>query len=435
MKLFSTRNSENVVSFREAVKNCVPEDGGLYVPATDENLRSWILYMDENTSFQSICGTLTSALLKEELSPVISERIAAPVFKFTPDIVPLSENMSLLRLYHGESGSHKDYGLSFLASYLEHVLTMEDSNALVLAATTGSLGAGIAKAFKGKKRIKAILLYPQNNVFGIPEESLIENGGNILPLGVSGSIAECHELIRDIYKDRDFVRKNHLTLANTVNIGRLLPQAFFYMYAFTRLKKNVSGDIFYAQAAGNYGNLVAGLYAWRCSLPVSGFITESTSALTTNIGGECVFTDSMVPVKRRDESDPSDPSNLERLEQVFAAGSSLMKSLVFPQKVNVDKIPDVISEFYREKGLFIDSSTATACLAARNILPDIVEDEGHIVLIQKDHPSREAEKLRLICGKAPEIPESLRFIYEQNKNITSIGCNSKELAEIIAKLS
>ena len=113
---------------------------------------------------------------------------------------------------------------------------------------------------RGKKHVKAVLIYPKGRGRGLEESDFVWNGGNILPVEVDGTEADCHKIVREIFDDRQLVEKFHLTVANTANIGRLMPQLFFYPYAFTRLKKEVYSDIYYAMPCGNYSNLVAAVF-------------------------------------------------------------------------------------------------------------------------------------------------------------------------------
>ena len=191
MKFVSTRNNENIVGFKEAILNCMPSDGGLYVPYEPEDLRSWILYADENTSFANLAGTLTSGLINREFSPLICEAIATRAFTFEPKVKKLDENLFLLELYHGPTGTFKDFGTSYLASALETILQYTEEKSILLDATTGELGACMAAALRGKTRVKSVLLYPKGKIRGIEESDLVWNGGNIYPIEVDGTEADC----------------------------------------------------------------------------------------------------------------------------------------------------------------------------------------------------------------------------------------------------
>ncbi|MCR4821653.1 MAG: pyridoxal-phosphate dependent enzyme [Treponema sp.] len=407
MKFISTRNSSNVVNFEKSVLNCMPKDGGLYVPEDFADLRKWLLYTDEKTSFSSIGGTLTSACINDEFSPIICETIATKAFPFSPKIRRLDNNLFTLELYHTPTGSHKDFGISYLVNSLETILTMKDENALFLDATVGELGASLARAIRGKKHLKALLLYPKGFVRGIEEEDLIWNGGNVLPLEIEGSEHNCHEIVREIFADRNLVERYHLTIANTANIGRLMPQTFFYPYAFSRIKNQVNGDIFYAMPCGNYSNLVAGLYSWRLSLPVNGFICPASKEIKVDLEGNCEIMDSIVKLSDREIADPASPSNLERLEEIFTTNSLMLRHFIYPAQVTKDECEKACRKLFMDYNVYGDKSTSMAYAAALKKSEMIEEDDASLVLVMRDHPALNTEFIRHTLGEAPEMPERI----------------------------
>ncbi len=413
----------------------MPPDGGMYVPANEEDLKPWILYMNETTSFEGVAGTLTSALLKEELSPVVSERIAAKAFPFSPRLKKLSSRLYSLELYHGPTGADGDFGISYLASCLEHILIMQDRDAVIISAVSDDTpGVCVAAALRDKKRLKAILLYPKGTMKGLEERDFIWNGGNVYPAEVNGPVESCYRMMREIYADRELVSEYGLTLANTVNIGRLLPQTFFYMYAFAQLKKDVSGDIYYAMASHNYGNLVAGLYGWKFSLPVRGFITDSTSALGNDAAGRCLLLDSVIPMKNRDPADPVTPSNLERLEEVFAAHPVILRTMVFPAEVTAAKQSQAVKELFVKYGELTSPQTAGAYAAAQSRKDIVDEEDGCVVLISRTHPAFHADTLKVLCGEQPETPDYIRKLYEPVTPKYKIEADISAVQDILNKI-
>lgn len=436
MKLVSTRNSHKTVSFKKAVLDCMPEDGGLYVPYSEHDLRSWILHMNEQTSFSAIAGSLTAALLKEEISPVVSERIAGKAFQsYSPRLRQLDDRLFLLELFHGPTGNHRDFGFLWLASALEHLLTIDERQAVVIAPSTGAGGRSMAAAFGNKKRLKLIILYPKGHAKGLQPEDLFENGGSVYPVEVDGDSTTVENIIRQVYQDRSLVEAYNLTLANTVNIGRILPQVFFYMFAFTRIKTRTSGEIFYAVPSGNYGNLAAGLYAWKFCLPLNGFITDATAALTCDAAGQCCCINSSIPLADRGHADPAVPSSIERLEQIFMLSPAIMKSVIFPAQVSDEQAEKLISESYRRYGIMFDTATAHAYAAARE--RDMFRHRGEesLVLVSKDHPAFESDILSRICGESPIIPERLRNIDTPLQNVPLIHGTKEELKHILHLVS
>jgi threonine synthase len=435
VQFVSTRNNKDKVSFSRAIVQPVPKDGGMYAPAYEENLRPWILHMDDSTPFNSIAGSLTSALLKDEFSPIISETIAAKAFPFSPVLSQIDKNLFVLELYHGPTGSHKDFGVSYLASCLEHILIMQDKKATVLAVTNGETGACLAHAFRNKTRLQAILLYTKGSMRGFKDSDCIWNGGNLYPVEVNGTEEDCFRAAREIYADQDLIQRYNLTLANSLNIGRLLPQTFFYTYAFTRLKKLVHSDIYYALAAGNYGNLVAGLYSWKFSLPVNGFITDSSASLFADAQGKCTILDSVIPLNKRGPSDPVNPSNIERLEEVFFANPAVIRGLVYPSMVNPKEMEKAFQDFYITYKRIIDPSTASAWAAAKKKSDVIEADEGAVVLLARNHPSLEAKTIKQWCGETIVMPDSIKEMYVPASSKKTIDPERNAVVNILHELS
>ncbi len=434
MKFLSTRNSSKQVDFSQAILKCLPPDGGLYVPAYSENLSPWIAHLNNETSFDSIAGSLTAALLKEEFSPIISEAIASNAFPFSPVLKKLDDSFFVLELFHGPTGTHKDFGLSYLASCLEYVLIMQGKKATVLASTDGETGAAIVSALREKEHIKAVLLYAKGTMKGFKESDCVWNGGNIYPVEVDGDKNTCYELTRAIYSKPDLIEKYSLTLANTANIGRLLPHTFLYMYAFSRIKNQLVDNLFYAMPAGNYGNVVAGLYGWKYALPLNGIITNCTSTLTQDALGKCSVLDSLVPLQKRGPADPVEPSNIERLEEIFATHPAVLKALVFPTAVSDEDAISGSQELFMKYSEFFDLETSRAYEAAKR---DGVfqEDSGSsVVLVATKDPSLCAASIKTLCGESPVMSEALKSVYAPIKPVKKIPASIEAVEQILTEL-
>ena len=434
MKFTSTRDKSSSVNFAQAVLNCMPADGGLYIPYETEDLRRWILYTDEKTRFSSIAGSLTSAFIKDEFSPIICETIATKAFKFSPEVRQLDEKLFIMELFHTPTGKHRDFGISFLISSIETILQLNGENALFLDVTTGELGASLVLSLRGKKNIKAVLVYPKGTVRGMEESDFIWNGGNVYPIEIDGSEEDCHKLVREIFSDKTFIQEKHITVANTANIGRLLPQAFFYPYAFSRIKNKVNGNIFYALAPGNYSNVVAGLYAWQFALPLNGFIIPTTHSLTVDAMGEPVLLDSLVPVNRRIPADPSEPSNLERLEDVFSANKMMMKHFIYPQPINEEDVTTAAKELFLKYKIYPDRHTARAYAASKISSSTLDESGATTVLVARDSPSLSEDFVQHTIGEIPEMPESIKKSLEPIQLNRPFIKSAEELKKIIEKI-
>ncbi|MBP5752755.1 MAG: threonine synthase, partial [Treponema sp.] len=224
---------------------------------------------------------------------------------------------------------------------------------------------------------------------------------------------DCSNLVRQIFSKRELVQKYHLTLGNTVNIGRLLPQAFFYTYAFTRIKKLVSGSIFYAFSAGNYGNLISGLYSWQLSLPVNGFILPTTENLTLDPRGDVQVLDSMVPIDKRHPADPADPSNLERLEHLFKENSLMMRSFVYPAAVSEADKEQACKELFMKYKVYADGETSAAYAAAKARADIIEDDDSSVVLVARNAPELDSQFIRHNLGEQPAVSAEISSAFEK----------------------
>ena len=408
MQFTSTRNNNLTVSFSQAVRDCIPDDGGVFVPSTIEDMRRWIYYIDETTPFASIAGSLTSALMHEEFSPIICETIATAAFPVEPVVKQLDGSLFMTEMYHGFTGCHRDYGVSYLVSYLETTLQLKGGKAVFVDFTHGGLGALLSKILKGKKNIKAVLVYKKGTVRGLDEDSLAWNGGNIYPVEMEGSEAEIKAAISEVFADREFVQTNGLTVANTTNVCRLLGQIFFFPYSFAQVKNKFNGELYYAMGAGNYGSLIAGLYSWRFALPVNGFYVPSTAALARSANGAPVVLDSIVELEKRGETNPAIPANLERLESFFGKNEMMMRNFIYPCDVSEAQRDAAAKELYMKYGIFADKDTASAYAVVKENCSEVYDEDGAFILTAYNHPSLSSDYCRHVIGEAPEMPENIK---------------------------
>ena len=407
MRFTSTRNRTISVGFEQVIRNCIPEDGGLYIPADMSDLRRWILYSDEQTSYASVAGAMTLACINEEFSPIICETIATHAFPYEPVLKKLDDGLFLLELYHGPTGWQRDFCVNFLIESLETILEFKGNTAITLDYTSSAFGSILSHALRDKKYIKSVLLFPKDAVKGLQERDYIWNGGTVYPIEIDGTEEDCRNLIRAIFKNKTIVSKCNLTTANSANVGRLIAQMFVYPFAFSRLKKQVSGTIYYAMDPGSYSNLVAGLYAWRLAMPVNGFIVPATGSLTLDSMGNCTMLDSLVPLNQREPVDPAFPNNIERLEEVFSINTGMMKNLVFPQHVTDEDTISAVKELFMKYGQYADKSTAQAYAAAKKMREKGNCEGGTIVLLAKNDPALSGEFIRHCLGEAPTMADNV----------------------------
>ncbi len=434
MLFTSTRNNDLNVKFSQAVRDCIPKDGGVFVPAANafEDLRRWIYYINKDTSFTSIAGTLSSAFLNEEFSPIICQTIAEKAFPFTPVIKQLDDNLFNLELFHGYTGCYRDFGVSYLCSYLETTHSLNGGNSVFVDFTHGELGTLLANVLRGKKHIKAVLVYEKGSVRGLESEDLIWNGGNLLPVEMEGSEHDIKAAIANLFDDDEFVKTNNLTLANTTNVCRLMAQIFHFAYAFAQIKHKVDGDIFYSMEAGNYGMLAAGLYSWRFALPVNGFYVPATDSLGVDGAGNAQILDSFVDIKERGGADPIFPANLERLEAFFGDNALMIRNFVFPTIVNERAREKAAKELFIKYGVFADPGTASAYAAIMEAGAQTGDFDGAYVLVSQNHPALSSSYCRHVVGETPQLPPDIIKTLKPVRLNRPVVATSDELRTLIA---
>jgi threonine synthase len=400
------------VSFKDAVLRCLPEEGGLYVPESAPDLRPFFLHMGEETTYPELVAAVTPLLFEENLNPLSASRIAESAFTFEPELIRLDETFSVLNLYNGPTGVFKDFGINFLAALLEEFL--HDKKAMVISAVRGTTGAAMARAFQ-QRQITLTLLYPDEPIYGLESSTYVPQGGNVIPLRVKGTMDDCQSLVNQIIHDRSFAERYKITSANAVNPGRLLPQAFYFLYSFIKLKKYLTGELMFSIPSGNFGNLIAALYAWKFGLPVNGYIAAMNR---NNSFGTFIRSGNFADFKGRPiistispALDISRPSNLERLESFYDTAPVVMRNMVFPESIDDENTLLAMEKAWNKYHIHLDPHGAVAFAAAER--QAVSRDfDGHIVVLATGHPAKYTEKALL--------PEKL----------ASLNCKSDPIAEI-----
>ncbi|MCL1930781.1 MAG: threonine synthase [Treponema sp.] len=437
----STHSGELLVSFKEAVLDCLPPDGGLYVPDKVTDIRQLFLYMNEETSFPELAAAVTPSLLESDLNPYSAARIAESAFNFEPELIRLDNDFSLLNLYNGPTGLFKDFGIAFFAAVLEELQKsgrLQAGHSLVLAATHGDTGASMAHAFRGRKGINVVLVYPSGPIRGLDPAAFVPNGGNIIPVQVQGSLDDCQRLVEGAMSDRAFAARYNITCANSINPARLLPQTFYFLYAFNQIKNRLSGALAFSVPCGNFGNLIAGLYAWKFGMPVNGFIAamNANNALGDFIRGEGFalgkpFAPRPLINTQSPALDVAVPSNLNRLESFYQEAPAVMRNMVYPASINDELTLRTIEQVWKKYGICIDSHTAVAFAAAEQTAAQKNwKGYYHTVVLATRHYAREAQLVGKLTGQT--IPETFASLQNTVEPIAVIPPNLDAFEGIIA---
>jgi threonine synthase len=430
MQFRSTR-SKDLLSFKDAVLRCLPPDGGLYVPASVTDMRQFFLYMDDGTAYPELVSTVTPSLLQGELNPFSASLVAESAFDFEPELRQLDENFSVLNLCNGPTGVFKDFGIAFLAAVMEELLK-NSGPAMVLSASRGYTGVSNARAFYKRQGIISVILYPSGELWGLDPQMFVPNGGNIIPIQVKGTFDDCQRLIVEAINDRSFADRYGLTSANAINVGRLLPQAFYYLYGFIRIKKQLHADLMFSVPSGNLGNLIAGLYAWKFGMPVNGFIAAmnaNNSFRDFSMGRD--FKSRNLIKTCSPALDVSYPLNYERLFSFYEEAPAVMRNMVYPVAIDDTATLNAMEEAWKQYGILLDTHSAVAFAAARR-LSSSRDFNGHIIVLATGHPAIQADLVRQTTGRKPEIPERIALLRKQTDPLAAIPAQLDALQAAIA---
>ena len=277
MKYYSTNRQSSEVSLHDAVVKGLASDKGLYMPKTIKCLPDSFFSEMENLSFQEIASRVADNFFGEDIPSDILRSIVYDTLNFDIPLVPVSDNIYSLELFHGPTLAFKDVGARFMARLLGYFIKKEDQGIVnVLVATSGDTGSAVANGFLGVDGIHVYVLYPKGKVSEIQEKQFTTLGKNITALEVDGAFDDCQSLVKQAFMDEDLNAHMKLTSANSINVARFLPQAFYYFYAYAQLKRiEKKKEVVMCVPSGNFGNITAGLFAQQMGLPVKRFIAAN----------------------------------------------------------------------------------------------------------------------------------------------------------------
>jgi threonine synthase len=433
MQFRSTRSSKPLVSFKDAALHCLPPEGGLYVPAQVMDIRQFFLYMDSDTTYPELVAAVAPTLLQGELNPFSASRVAESAFHFEPELIRLDDRFSLLNLYNGPTGTFKDFGIAFLAAVMEELLK-NSGQALILSAARGDSGVSMARAFSGRKGMYSVMVYPSGPIWGLDPATFAPQGGNIIPIQIRGTFDDCQRLVNETINDRSFAERYGVTSANAINPGRLLPQTFYYLYAFIQIKKRLRGELIFSVPSGNFGNLIAGLYAWKFGMPVNGFIAAMNA---NNAFGDFIRGKKFVPrpliTTNSPALDVSDPANYERLLSFYEEAPAVMRNMVYPAAITDEVTLAAMEKVWKQYQTIIDPHTAVAFAAAESLSASREwNGQAHTVVLATGHPAKEAALVLDATGQNITTPEPLMGMGKKTDPIAVIDPQLEALEGAIA---
>ena len=407
MKYYSTNHQALKVSLQDAVVKGLASDKGLYMPEVIKSLPQSFYAHIENQSFQEIAYQVADAFFGEDVPADTLKQIVYDTLNFDVPVVKIKENIYSLELFHGPTLAFKDVGGRFMARLLGYFIRKEGQKQVnVLVATSGDTGSAVANGFLGVEGIHVYVLYPKGKVSEIQEKQFTTLGQNITALEVDGTFDDCQALVKNAFMDVELNAHMRLTSANSINVARFLPQAFYYFYAYAQLKKTGKADnLVVCVPSGNFGNITAGLFGKRMGLPVKRFIAANNR---NDIFYQYLQTAQYNPrpsvATIANAMDVGDPSNFARVLALYEGSHEAICAEISGATYTDEQIRETVKATYLETGYLLDPHGACGYRALEEGL-----QEGEVgVFLETAHPAKFIETVRGIIGEPVEIPTKLQ---------------------------
>jgi len=420
MKYYSTNKQAPVASLQEAVIKGLAGDRGLYMPEKIERLPDSFFKEMKDMSFQETAYRVAGSFFGEDIEAETLKSIVYDTLNFDIPAVKVKSNIYSLELFHGPTLAFKDVGARFMARLLGYFVKkqgIKDIN--VLVATSGDTGSAVANGFLGVEGIHVYVLYPKGKVSAIQECQFTTLGQNTTALEIDGTFDDCQALVKAAFLDKELNEKLRLTSANSINVARFLPQAFYYFGAYAQLRRaNITDDIVICVPSGNFGNLTAGLVAHKMGLPVKRFIAANNA---NDIFLQYLLTGIYRPQPSiqtlASAMDVGDPSNFARILDLYNHNHTTITQLISGYCCPDDRIRQTVKTCYEETGYLLDPHGACGYRAlSENLQPD---ETG--VFLETAHPAKFNDIIESIIREPVEIPERLQAFMKGRKQSVGLG--------------
>ena len=425
MNYYSTNGKAPIADLKKAVVKGLAEDRGLYMPEDIKILPKVFFDNIQDMSFQQIAYNVASAFFGEDVDLDALQDIVYDTLSFDCPVVKVEDNIYSLELFHGPTLAFKDVGARFMARLLRYFTqnTQSHQNNLinVLVATSGDTGSAVANGFLGVDGIHVYVLYPKGKVSPIQECQFTTLGKNITAIEVDGVFDDCQALVKSAFMDEELNKHMKLTSANSINVARFLPQAFYYFNAYARMKAlGKAENLVMCVPSGNFGNICSALFGHAMGLPIKRFIAANNA---NDIVYKYLQTGQYEPKASvqtlANAMDVGDPSNFARIINLYSQNNKLtdvathhhITNLISGATYSDDQIRETMRQCYAKTGYILDPHGACGYQA----LADGLKFGEIGVFCETAHPAKFKEKVDDILGIDVDIPDRLAAFMKGEK--------------------
>jgi len=442
-----TRDKSVKTDLKTAVMNGMNEKtGGLYIPTSFPKLPSSFINKTPEPSFRDIAFEMAKPYVDGEIPDKDLQAIISDAYPFTAPVVPVDKVSYVLELFHGPTCAFKDFGARFMARVMSYFNRSESTPLHILVATSGDTGSAVGSAFHNVPGLDVTILYPEGKISPLQEKQLSTFDGNVRALKVKGTFDDCQKLVKTAFTDNELRSKLRLSSANSINISRLLPQSFYYMYSSLAVRARSWGDnkienpaIICVVPSGNFGNLTSGLIAREMGAPITGFVAATNSNRTIPDWIATGDYKARASVETyANAMDVGAPSNYERIQAMYSLEE--VRSLFASYWLDNDGIIDSIKNCYEKTGYTIDPHGAVGWKAWSDIrhggmealkngnknditkpgltpnLPSwadkVINKEAVGIILETAHPAKFGATVQKATGSSPLIPDRLEKVMQ-----------------------
>lgn len=447
IRYYSTNLRSPEVSFSEALLKGLAPDGGLYMPTHIPSITKDEIFSFKGMTYADIAFNVSSRFLKDDLPLTDLQRIISDAYDFPVPLEHVYENKHVMRLDGGPTASFKDFAARMMGCLINYYLQRENRKLLILTATSGDTGSAIANAFYGLDNIKVVVLFPLGEVTARQRKQMTTLGKNIQILSLDGKFDDCQAMVKQAFNDRELDYLN-LSSANSINIGRLIPQINYYFYSFAKLAQSKHEEVVFSIPSGNFGDMMGCMLGMSMGLPTKRII------IATNANDEFPR---MMETYHYSKIDPSincissamnvgHPSNLSRLIALYGGvmdengaihiqpDFDRMDSDIYSCSISDELTRATIKSAWENHKLLLEPHGAVGWAALEQFIqqyPNLNNPNQLFVSLETAHPAKFPEEINSILAIDPELPESLKGLEGKPEYVQELKKDYNEFKQFL----
>ena len=405
MNYFSTNHNSPIVNFKDATINGQAPDKGLYFPESIPVLSKAFFKNIERYSNEAIAYEVIKPYVGDTIPANMLQQIVEETINFPIPLVPISDTIFSLELFHGPTMAFKDVGARFMSRCLGYFVKDQLKKVTVLVATSGDTGGAVASGFYDVPNVEVIILYPSGKVSTVQEKQLTTLGKNIHAIEVNGSFDDCQQMVKDVFANAADFPHLFLTSANSINVARWLPQQFYYFLAYKQWADKNNPPII-SVPSGNFGNICAGILANASGLPIKHFIAAcNANDVVPQFFASNIYTAKKSVQTISNAMDVGNPSNFVRILQIFNQQITDLKNLVSATSISDEETRLTLKKVYKEFNYLLDPHGAVGYHALEKYLQEHPSQKG--IVVETAHPVKFFDVVEPIIQEAVSIPEAI----------------------------